>query len=158
MIQAIVCQNTNYLIPNKEHKNFTDSSDEARVGSVITGEFRNVDGLRKGKPFQYRLFFTKNGKILYANCVKAENVPSEILQGADQSVTATKVNLTPVESFRYAAHIVAFGGGLLGYFYGKKQNKTGMDLAKYTAVGAVGAYGIYWLIDQNKSTIINPSK
>jgi hypothetical protein len=158
MIQAIVCQNTNYLIPNKEHKNFTDSSDEARVGSIVNGEFRNVDGLRKGKPFIYRLFFTKNGKILYANCVNAENVPSEILSGADQSQTATMINLKSAESFKYKAHIIAFGGGLLGYFYGKKQNKTGMNLLKYTAVGAVGAYGIYYLIDTNKSAIIKPSK
>ena len=152
MIQATIIKNTNYLIPNNEHKNFTDSSEEAREGKIILGEFKNVDGLRKGKPFQYRLFFSKDGKILYANCVKAENVPSEILQSADGSKTVTLKNLKP------AAYMIAIAGGLAGYLYGKKQNATGANLIKYTAVGAVGAYGIYWLVNSNKSTVINPIK
>ena len=158
MIQAILVQNTNFLIPNKEHKNFTDLSEIARAGSIVNGEFRNVDGLRKGKSFQYRLFFTQDGKILYANCVKPENVPAEIVSNADDLQTPIQVNLIPAESFKFTAHIVAFGGGVLGYLYGKKQNATGANLFKYTAVGAVGAYGIYWLIDNNKSTIIKPGK
>ena len=158
MIQAIIIQNTNYLIPNKEHKNFTDSTEKARVGGVITGEFRNVNGLRKGKPFEYRLFFTRDGKILYANHVKANNVASEILSGADNSLTPTKIDLIPAENFKFTAHIIAFAGGVIGYMYGKKQNATGVNLLKYTAVGAVGAYSIYWLIDKNKSTIIKSSK
>jgi hypothetical protein len=158
MIQAIVIQNTNYLIPNKEHKNFTDSSEEARVGKVLMGEFRNIKGLRKGKPFEYRLFFTKIGKILYANCVKAENIPSEILQSADSSQSITLVDLKPAENFKYTSYLIALGGGLAGYLYGKKQNANTNNLIKFIAVGAVGAYGIYWLIDTNKSTIIKPSK
>ena len=131
MIQAIIIQNTNFLIPNKEHKNFTDSSDYARVGEIVKGEFRNVNGLRKGKPFEYRLFFTNNGKILYANCVKAENVPSEIISNADNLQTPTLVDLKPAEQFKYTAHLIALGGGIAGYYYGKKQKATGNDLIKY---------------------------
>lgn len=155
MIQAIIIQNTNYLIPNKEHKNFTASNQEAMVGGVLTGEFRNINGLRKGKPFEYRLFFTNDGKILYANCVRAENVPSEILSNADnknldESKSSTSVNYTP--------YLIALGGGLAGYYYGKNKNVSGNDLIKYIVVGSVGAYGIYYFTNKNKTTIIKPIK
>lgn len=158
MKQAIVIQNTNFLIPNNEHKNFTETTEVARVGGTIVGEFRNINGLRKGKPFMYRLFFTKDGKILYANCVRAENVPSEIVSNADSALTPLQIDLIPAESFKYTAHLIALGGGLAGYYYGKSQNATANNLIKYIFVSAVGAYGIYWLIDKNKSTIIKPSK
>jgi hypothetical protein len=158
MIQSIVTQNTKYLIPNKEHKNFTDSGNTARVGTIVMGDFKNINGLRRGKPFEYRLFITKDGKILYANCVRAENIPSEILQGADNSQSATLINIKPAEKFKYFAHLIALGGGIAGYYYGKKQNATRNNLIKYIVVGSVGAYSIYWLIDKNKSTTIKPSK
>lgn len=158
MIQAIIIQNTNFLIPNKEHKNFTESSELANVGAVVKGEFKNVIGLRKGKEFEYRLFFTNNGKILYANCVKAENVPSEIISSVDSSQSKTLIDLKPAVNISNAALIMSLGGGLAGYFYGKKQNATGTNLIKYIAVGTVGAYGIYYLINKNKSTINKPSK
>lgn len=158
MTQSIIIQDTKYLIPNKEHQNFTESGIDARLGSIVTGDFKNINGLRKGKPFEYRLFITKDGKILYANCVRAENVPSEILQGADNSQSATMVDLKPAENFKYFAHLIALGGGIAGYYYGKKQNATGSNLIKYIVVGSVGAYATYWLIDKNKSTIIKPSK
>jgi hypothetical protein len=158
MIQAIVIQNTNYLIPNKEHKNFTDSSEEARVGTIVMGDFKNINGLRKGKPFEYRLFISKNGKILYANSVKAENVPSEILSSADNLQSTSLAEFNSDNKFDYTANIAVLVGGIAGYFYGKKQNKTGNNLIKYIAIGAVGAYAIYWVIDKNKSTKIKPSK
>jgi len=158
MIQAIVIQNCNYLIPNKEHQNFTESNMPVSVGSTIKGEFRNVNGLRKGKPFEYRLFFTKDGKILYANCIRAENVPSEIISNADDLGTPTKINFVPAESFKFSAHLIALGGGIAGYLYGKSNNANTNNLIKFIAVGSVGAYGIYWITQKNKSTIIEPSK
>lgn len=152
MIQAIIIQDTNFLIPNKEHKNFTDSSESAKVGSIITGEFRNVNGLRKGKPFEYRLFFAKDGKILYANCVRAENIPSEIISNADNLQAPT---LKPTDQSKY---LVALVGGIAGYMYGKKQKVDTNNLITYIAVGSVGAYGIFYLINKNKTTTNKPSK
>lgn len=158
MIQAIVIQNTNYLIPNKEHKNFTDSSEEARVGTIVMGDFKNINGLRKGKPFEYRLFISKNGKILYANSVKAENVPSEILSSADNLQSTSLAEFNSTDNFDLIANLAVLAGGIAGYYYGKKQNEAGKNLIKYIAVGAVGAYGIYWIIGKNKTTIKQPSK
>jgi hypothetical protein len=152
MIQAIIIQDTNFLIPNKEHKNFTDSNEKSKAGTITTGEFRNVNGLRKGKPFEYRLFFTKDGKILYANCIRAENIPTEIISNADN---LQSVNTQPSENIKY---LIALGGGIVGYYYGKKQNANANDLMKYIVVGSVGAYGIFYLINKNKITTNKPSK
>jgi len=151
MIQAILIQDTNFLIPNKEHKNFTDSSESAKVGSILTGEFRNVNGLRKGKPFEYRLFFANNGKILYANCVKTESAPSEIISNADNLQAAP---LKPTNQ----SLLVVLVGGIAGYLYGKQKKVDTNTLIKYIAVGSVGAYSIFYLITKNKSTTNKPSK
>jgi hypothetical protein len=158
MIQAVIVKDTNYLIPNKEHKNFTNSIEDVNEGSVVYGDFKIVSGLRKGKPFEYRLFFTKNGKILYANCIKAENVPSEIISNADNLTASTNIDIKPSLSINYTPYVIAYGGGLLGYLYGKKQKATGANLFIFTAVGAVGAYGIFRLVNSNKSTNTKPSK
>jgi hypothetical protein len=149
MIQATIIQDTNYLIPNKEHKNFTDSVEQASVGSTIFGKFQNISGLRKGKSFDYRLFVTKNGKILYANCVKAENIPSEIISNADNLQSASKDNINLNKPFNYSPYLFALSGALVGYLYGKKKNANQNNLMKYIAVGTVGAYGIYLLIEKN---------
>ena len=155
MKQGIIIQNCNFLIPNKEHQNFTESDLAARVGDTIRGEFKNVNGLRKGKPFEYRLFFTNDGKILYANCIRAENISSEIISNVDNLQAPLSVNIKPSEQFKYVAALV---GGIAGYLYGKKQNADKNKLITYIAVGSVGAYGIYYLIEKNKSTTNKPSK
>jgi hypothetical protein len=152
MIQAIIIQDTNFLIPNKEHKNFTDSSESAKVGSIVTGEFRNVNGLRKGKPFEYRLFFANNGKILYANCVKTESVSSEIISNADN------LQATTMKPTNQSKLFVLLVGGIAGYLYGKQKKVDANTLITYIAVGSVGAYGIHYLITKNKSTTNKPSK
>ena len=156
MMETIILQNTNYLTPNKDHKNFTDSVESANVGDKLEGEFKNISGLRKGEPFVYRLFVTKNGKILYANTVEAVIPPPiEVLSNASAD------DLKPVEvmeipndgNIKSVGLILAIAGGIIGYFYGKKQNATQNTLLQYIAVGTVGAYGIYWLTNQNKSTV-----
>ena len=155
-MQVKIITESNYLTPNKDHKNFTDSIESANVGDKLEGEFKNISGLRKGQPFVYRLFVTKNGKILYANTVEAEVPPAiEVLSNA------TANDIKPVEimeiandgNIKYVGLILAIAGGVTGYFYGKKQNATQNTLLQYIAVGTVGAYGIYWLTNQNKSTV-----
>jgi hypothetical protein len=154
-MQAKIIKDTNFLTPNKDHKNFTDSIELARVGDKIEGEFKNISGLRKGQPFVYRLFVTKNGKILYANTVQTEIPIVEVVSNANAE------NLKPVEleknipnkNSKYAGLLLAVGGGVAGYFYAKKKNVTQESLIKFIAVGAVGVYGIYWLLNQNKSTV-----
>jgi len=155
-MQVKIITESNYLTPNKDHKNFTDSIESANVGDKVEGEFKNISGLRKGQPFVYRLFVTKNGKILYANTVESELPPAkEVLSNA------TANDIKPVEvleipndgNIKSVGLILAIAGGVIGYFYGKKQNATQNTLLQYIAVGTVGAYGIYWLTNQNKSTV-----
>ena len=50
------------LLPNKEHKNFTKSESILPKGTLVEGDFKNVSGLRRGNPFNYRVFTTKEGE------------------------------------------------------------------------------------------------
>lgn len=153
MIQASVIQNTNYLMPNKEHKNFTASNENAREGTIINGSFKNVTGLRKGEPFVYRLFFVEDGKILYANCVQADNVPSEILSGVDNNKSVKGIETNSSKGKIMKAELFIISGALIGYLIGRNKKLSTNNLIKSSIVGAVGAYGIYCIIDKNKSTI-----
>ena len=63
MIKAQVIEDAKILIPNTEHKNFTDSGEIIEEGTFVSGQVKNIEGLRRGKPFIYRLFLT-NVQIL----------------------------------------------------------------------------------------------
>lgn len=156
-IQAQITQDTNFLIPNKDHKNFTCSADAAQKGMKVTGEFKNVSGLRKGQPFIYRLFRTSDGKFLYSNKVEAIMPVTEVSLSADGKPAYTKPE-TNVKSSKTTAMVVMLGGALAGFLYGKNKNASKGNLIKYLAVGAVGAYGIYYLIDKSKSATTQISK
>ena len=66
-MKATVNKDSKCLIANSDHKNFTETNEVIEEGSVLNGDIKNVEGLRRGEPFTYRLFITKEGKILYGN-------------------------------------------------------------------------------------------
>lgn len=155
MIQAVVLEDTKFLIPNKQHKNFTCSDEVVRKGSNVKGEFKQVSGLRRGEPFVYRLFGTEGGKFLYADKVQNPMAVTEVSLGVDGNVSAQK---SIVSSPKSKALLVMLGGAIAGFAYGKYKKAGKADLVKYSAVGAVGAYGIYFLIEKSKSTEIQKIK
>jgi hypothetical protein len=83
------------LLPNKEHKNFTKSESILPKGTLVEGDFKNVSGLRRGNPFNYRVFTTKEGDIIYSKYVKPMAV--EVTMGADSQVSATKIGMISSE-------------------------------------------------------------
>jgi hypothetical protein len=50
-MRATVIENAAILIPNTDHKNFTDSGTIIEQGTVIDGQPKLIQGLRKGKAF-----------------------------------------------------------------------------------------------------------
>ena len=56
-MQVRVIKDSRYLVANKDHKNFTEGSENVEQGTVLNGEPRAIEGLRRGEPFTYRLFF-----------------------------------------------------------------------------------------------------
>lgn len=125
-----VTKNANVLIPNGNHKNFTTTDQIIPEGTILTGNYKEIVGLRRGKPFAYRVFISNSGIVLYKNQV--ENMATtEVKLGADGS-TSKKINLM-VKQGTILAALGALGG--YAYAYAHKKNKSGKTT--YVVAGAV---------------------
>lgn len=152
-MKAIVLENAKVLVPNKEHKNFTETNEEVPKGTVVNGEFKSIKGLRRGEPFSFRVFVTDKGQIIYSNKLK-EMKNTEVILGADASQTPTVVNMLPAETFKTSRILVALAGALGGFYYAKKK---GASKIKYAIVGAAAGYAAVWAFDKSKSVTVTRS-
>ena len=66
-IKGVITEDTKTLIPNKEHKNFTETNTIIPKGTIVEGEMKSIQGKRKGEDFLYRVFFTNDGHIIFQN-------------------------------------------------------------------------------------------
>lgn len=82
-MKANVIEDAKVLIPNKDHKNFTETEEVIEKGTVLEGKETFINGLRRGQPFTYKLFVTKNGKFIYLNKVECMKNTVEVLMNAD---------------------------------------------------------------------------
>ena len=132
-----ILEDASILLPNSEHKNFTDSGEILKKGKKIVGDFKNVNGLRRGKPFNYRVFTTKKGEIIYAKYVKPMAV--EVTMGADSQVSATKIEMTNNEKKTTTRKVVgAVVGGVIGYALSRRGNpKSFTTQIMYIGGGAI---------------------
>jgi hypothetical protein len=153
-MEAIVLENAKVLVPNKEHKNFTETNEEIPQGTVVNGEFKSIKGLRRGEPFSFRVFVTDKGQIIYSNKLK-EMKTTEVTLGADASRTPTVVNMLPAETFKTSRILFALAGAVGGFYYSKKK---GGNKMKYALVGALAGYGAVWAFDKTKSVSVTRSK
>jgi hypothetical protein len=128
------------LLPNVEHKNFTNSVDVIPKGTLTDGELKNVNGLRRGSPFNYRVFTTKEGDIIYSKYVKPMAV--EVTMGADSQVSATKVEMTKSETNTTTRRVIgAVVGGVVGYAVSKRgAQKSFTQQLMYIGGGALAGY------------------
>jgi hypothetical protein len=152
-MKAIVLENAKVLVPNKEHKNFTETNEEVPKGTVVNGEFKSIKGLRRGEPFSFRVFVTDKGQIIYSNKLK-EMKNTEVILGADASQTPTVVNMLPAETFKTSRILFALAGALGGFYYAKKK---GASKIKYSIVGAAAGYAAVWAFDKSKSVTVTRS-
>ena len=96
-MEVTVIRDSKYLIPNQEHQNFTESNDIVGEGNILKGNYANIEGLRRGEPFTYKLFVTEDKRILYRNNVQP--MENEVTLGADSQRSSTVVDLIPAETF-----------------------------------------------------------
>lgn len=145
------------LKPNKEHKNFTETKEGFKTGDVLNGRFVTIEGKRRGEPFTYRLFITKEGEeIIYQNNVKPMGT-TEVMLGADSAQTPTVINLTGAERFSKTKTRGLLIGAAAGLVYSKYYKK--QDLKKvvmWTTIGAALGYASAFLIERNIT--VTPSK
>lgn len=144
------------LIPNEEHKNFVEGNDEIKEGELLTGQYANIEGLRRGKPFTYRLFITSDNRYIYQNCLEPMKT-TEVMLGADSAQTPTIVNLKQAETFSRVKLYGVVGGAVAGFAYARYKKHDYKKALMYTAVGSLLGFGAAYLLDRKRDVEVTPS-
>lgn len=156
-MKAIVKEDAKVLIPNKEHKNFTETDELIPQGTQIEGEQKLIEGLRRGEPFTYRVFVTNDNKVLYLNKIEPD-MATEVSFGLDGERTPTTVNLIPAETFSKLKVFGLVAGGVIGYVYSKNKKMEGKKALLATSIGVALGYVSAYIVDRNRAIIVKPSK
>jgi hypothetical protein len=156
-MKVIVNKDSKRLIANKEHRNFTETDELIEEGTILDGNAINVKGLRRGEPFTYRLFITPKNEIIYLNNITPMET-TEVMLGADDSVSSTKVNLIPAETFSRFKTIGLVAGGLAGFAYAKYKKQDMKKVAMWIGLGALVGYATAYVVDRNRAIDVTPSK
>ncbi len=128
-MKAVLTEDAHILIPNPTHKNFTRTNEILPKGNVVTGEIKIVQGLKKGEPFNYRLFYTDKNKIIYVKNIKPMET-TEVKLGADSTKqpAGDKITFPSTSNFGKRPIIGVLLGAGLGYgaakYVFKKEGKT----------------------------------
>ncbi len=153
-MEVKVIDDAKVLIPNTEHRNFTEGNEIIQKDTVINGEPRVISGLRRGEPFQYKLFLTTDNKLIYLKKIRNMDA-TEVTLGADSSVSPTTVNLKQ-NILAKPAILGAIGGAIIGFGYAKYKKHEPKKVWIYALVGAASGF-IVGKVIQHKATI-KPSK
>ena len=143
MEQVIVSENVNVLIPNSDHKNFTKGAKVIPQGTTLNGELILINGLRRGAPFQYRLFKIANkNEYIYQksiNQIKNNMETTEVKLGAggDSVVSPTVVTVPSNQKADKTPYIGAVVGAVVGFGVAKYRKVEGNKKWIYVGVGAV---------------------
>lgn len=156
-MKAVTIENAAILIPNPDHKNFVENGEIIEKGTVLEGNESNIQGLRRGQPFTYRLFNTSNNQIIYLKSIKPMET-TEVTLGADSTKTATKVNLIPAETFNKLKLTGLVVGGVAGFLFAKYKKHDMKKAAMYIGVGAAIGYVAAYFIDKKQKATVKPSK
>lgn len=153
-MKVLVNQDSKVLIPNTEHKNFTETNEVIGKENVLSGEIKNVQGLRRGEPFTYRLFITNDNKIIYLKNITPMQT-TEVTLGADSQTTSTVVNLVPAETFNKVKTTGLVLGAVAGFAYCKYKKCDTKKTVMYIFAGALIGYASAYVVDRNrKGTVI----
>lgn len=167
-MKATIIEDAPVLLPNKKLKNFshvreqgTGKTEVIPKGAEVDGQIRIINGMRAGKPFDYKMFFvnqvngvaTDRGKIIFLNKIQPMN--TEVNFGADSARSATRVDLPSQSNLGWKPIVCTLIGGGIAYYYAKKKGKHKTGHAIFGGVVGFIA-GKYW---QSKSAVvIKPSK
>jgi hypothetical protein len=95
--------------------------------------------------------------MLYLNNITPMET-TEVMLGADDSVSSTKVNLIPAETFSRVKTIGIVAGGLAGFVYAKYKKQDMKKVAMFIGLGALIGYATAFVVDTNKAINVTPSK
>ena len=152
-----VIDDAKVLIPNSAHQNFSETDEVIPKGTKIVGQQRLINGLRRGQPFTYRLFYTNNNKIIHLNKIKTM-ANTETTFGADSQVSPTIVRVPLQSRLAKASSMGAIGGAVIGFGWAKYKKQETKKLALYTVVGAVIGYVGGLIIENTRKESVVTSK
>ena len=156
-MKVIVNKDSKFLVANNEHKNFTETDENVEQGTILEGNEKQILGKRRGEAFAYKLFITKEGKIIYLkNTTPMET--TEVTLGADSSVTPTTINLLPAETFNKVKTMGLVIGGIAGFAYSKYKKIDNKKMAMYIGLGAVVGYFAGYIVDKKRKATVTTSK
>lgn len=156
MQTTTILQDAPILKPNVEHKNFTETSEIFEKGSKVKGDWKEINGLRRGKPFTYKVFITDENEIIYSKFVEPM---TEVTLGADSQVSATKVEMIPAERKTTTIRVVSsVAGALVGYTFGRKKNYDRNKSLMLAGVGALAGFLISRHFTKNDGIIVQKAK
>ena len=154
-MKATVIEDASILIPNVDHKNFTDSGSVIPKGEIIEGEIKNIQGLRKGKPFTYRLFITRKEQIIYLNKIKPMD-KTEVYLGADARTTPTVVKMPNESNLGMRPILGTVIGAIAGYYIAKRKNPSKIKM--FTIVGGIAGFAAGKYLQGTGSVLFKKSK
>ncbi len=161
-MKVTVIEDAKVLIPNQEHKNFTDSTEVVKAGTILDGNESLIQGKRRGEDFVYKLFSFKDSdnkyKLIYIKKTKPMET-TEVTLGADAAVSDTVVSIPGVKALLTKNVIIGtlLGAGAgFGFAKYRKEEKTKMIL--FTVVGAVVGFGVAKYMEKRKAISIKAAK
>ena len=83
---------------------------------------------------------------------------TDVYLGADNSVSPTKVDLIPAETFKTSRLVGAVAGGVGAVIYSKRKGFERKKTIKYAVIGGLLGYLTMYCYDKTRSVTITPSK
>ncbi len=138
-MEAVVVEKAEILIPNRQHKSFSGSNTFIPKNVIIEGEATLVNGMRRGSPFEYRLFKTDDKKYIFLNKINPIKMKKEMKANASGEmgrplVVNTSTGLVTIPN------LAAIAGAGLGFAYASKKHLSVKDKALFIVIGGVLGY------------------
>lgn len=157
-MEVEVTKDATILVPCESHRNFRATHEFIPKGTKVHGNAKVVAGLLKGKPFNFHLFFTDKGQIIY---IKNTNQmqKTEVTLGADSQQSSTKIDLPNQSNLGKRPIIGAIIGGAAAYAFAKHRKVTAHHtMAIYIIVGGLAGFAAGKYLQSKRSVTVKPSK
>jgi len=133
---VIVKENAPILIHNEDHKNYIYSDKLIPKGTVLQGDFVQINGLRRGKNFEYRFFKDKDGILIHENKVEKMEYMKSNAEGE------RIINLPSVKRNTRTHTLYAVGASVVAFAVSKKMGYSNKKSFIIAGVTALIGYGV----------------
>jgi hypothetical protein len=156
-MKAKVISDAHVLIPNKNHQNFTRTGEIIPAGTKVEGTVKVINGLKRGLPFDYKLFYTNDKKIIYIKNIKPME-KTEVTLGADAAQSATVVGLPNTSNLGTRPIIGVVVGATAGFLIARKRKVATHSKVIYTVIGGLVGFVAGKYLQSKRKVVVKASK